>query len=301
MSSEIIVSEKYLEAVKVHKNILANVQVAQDAIWELGNDLKKMRDDKFYKEFGYDNFEDYSKNAIGFSRSQAYKYISIVENIPDNFVSPGETKHIQMSCLYLLSTLSESDREEITQNNDVAEMSKRELEEKIKEIKMLNKEKSELAALNESLKESNESLRANSDKQSEVIEELEVKVEELENRPIDVAVADNSHEIENMRKAMAKMGADEERKYRQLEEDSIKSERKLHQEYQAKIQEYEEKLKSASAPAEITDDKEVFKAYLANTIDATKRLLDYVGKHPNELYTAKIKSFFETTLNEIGG
>lgn len=297
MSSEIIVSEQYNRAVMLSRSIIANAQAAQASLYEVCKGLKEMRDDKLYKELGYQNFEEYAENEVGISDRMCRKYIAIIENW-----NPGsDFMNLGVAKLYLLSTLSESDREEITQNNDVAEMSKRELEEKIKEIKALNKEKSELAELNNSLNNANKTLRDNNDKQSEVIDELEGKVEELESRPIDVAVADNSHEIENMRKAMAKIGADEEKKYRQLEEDCIISERKLHQEYQAKIKEYEEKLKNASAPAEITDDKEVFKAYLANTIDATKRLLDYVGKHPNEMYTAKTKSFFETTLIEIGG
>ena len=299
MSSEIIVSEQYNRAVMLSCSIIANAQAAQASLYEVCKGLKEMRDGKLYNELGYQNFEEYSETEIGMTKRNANRYVAIADMYAES--GTALSQNLGVTKLTLLSTLSEPDREEIIENNNVEEISSRELEEKIKEIKMLNKEKSELAALNESLKESNESLRANSDKQSEVIEELEVKVEELENRPVEVAVADNSNEIENMRKAMAKIGADEERKYRQLEEDSIKSERKLHQEYQAKIQEYEEKLKSASAPAEITDDKEVFKAYLANTIDATKRLLDYVGEHPNELYTAKIKSFFETTLIEIGG
>ena len=299
MSSEIIVSEQYNRAVMLSRSIIANAQAAQASLYEVCKGLKEMRDGKLYKELGYQNFEEYSEIEIGMTKRNANRYVAIADMYAES--GTALSQNLGMTKLTLLSTLSESDREEIIENNNVEEISSRELEEKIKEIKKLNAEKSELAELNNSLNNANKTLRDNNDKQSEVIDELEGKVEELESRPIDVAVADNSHEIENMRKAMAKMGADEERKYRQLEEDSIISERKLHQEYQAKIQEYEEKLKSASAPAEITDDKEVFKAYLANTIDSTKRLLDYVGKHPNELYTAKIKSFFETTLIEIGG
>lgn len=289
-------SRAYTRAVMLDRKIKANAQAAQESLYEVCKGLKEMRDGKLYKELGYQNMADYSESEIGIGRKQSERYIKIAESFSEE--NATSMSHLGTTKMFLLTKLDEQERDEFIQTVDVENTSTRELEEKIKK---LNAEKSELAELNNSLNNANKTLRDNNDKQSEVIDELEGKVEELESRPIDVAVADNSHEIENMRKAMAKIGADEEKKYRQLEEDCIISERKLHQEYQAKIKEYEEKLKNASAPAEITDDKEVFKAYLANTIDATKRLLDYVGKHPNEMYTAKTKSFFETTLIEIGG
>ena len=85
-----------------------------------------MRDGKLYKELGYQNFEDYCETEVGIKRRQVYNYISIVEKLPEDFVQP--VAQIGMSKLYLLSTLSEGEREEVMQTTDVEKVSKRELE-----------------------------------------------------------------------------------------------------------------------------------------------------------------------------
>ena len=140
----VIVSEDYTRAVTLDKRIKANSHAMEDCFWEVCKGLKEMRDGKLYKELGYQNFEDYSQNEIGFSREQARKYIKISETYSDENANPGW--HLGATKLFLLTKLDEPLREEFIQNNDVSEMSKRELEEKIKEI-------NELKAENEKMQE----------------------------------------------------------------------------------------------------------------------------------------------------
>ena len=87
--SEIAVSEQHCLAVKLHQNIMASASLAQQNIWDMCEGLKKMRDDKLYKELGYQNFGDYCENEVGMKRSNAYNYISIVEKISKENV-PGK-------------------------------------------------------------------------------------------------------------------------------------------------------------------------------------------------------------------
>ena len=76
--------------------------------------LKQMRDDKLYKELGYQNFEVYCENEVGFSRRNARNYIAVIEHFDGKSISRfGVTK------LSLLASLSESQQEEIQQKVDL--------------------------------------------------------------------------------------------------------------------------------------------------------------------------------------
>lgn len=72
-------------------------------------------------------FEKYCENECGFFRQQAHKYISIIENIPPE--NRASMHGFGMTKLSLLSTLSESEQEKITAENDVRSMTVREPEE----------------------------------------------------------------------------------------------------------------------------------------------------------------------------
>lgn len=269
-----IISENYTKAVALHRRICANAQSAQESLFEVCRGLKEMRDGKLYKELGYSEFGDYTQNELGISDRQVYKYISITENLPENLVNPGS--RIGMSKLYLLSTLSEGEREEVMQTTDVEKVSKRELEAKIAEVR--------------SLKAQVDSLTADRDRVQEKVKSLESQVEELENRPVEVAVQE-SHEVENMRLAMEK-----------LNEDIAKQDAQMRQEYEDRIrslkERHEAELKAAQVQ-EIPDTKAVFKAYLSNAVDASKRLTEFLKQHPDEQFRVKTAELFRRILQEV--
>ena len=79
--NEITVTEQYKKAAELNQRIIFTAQMAQKNLYDMCVLLKEMRDDKLYKELGFQNFEDYCENEVGFSRMQAHKYISIIENI----------------------------------------------------------------------------------------------------------------------------------------------------------------------------------------------------------------------------
>ncbi|MBQ7071106.1 MAG: hypothetical protein IJM87_07485, partial [Ruminococcus sp.] len=86
--NDITVSEKYSRAVLLHKRITANVQAAQESLWEVCRDLKEIRDGRLFEELGYSAFEDYCTIQLEMSYKQACKYIAVAERYPDG-ISPG--------------------------------------------------------------------------------------------------------------------------------------------------------------------------------------------------------------------
>lgn len=131
--SEITVSEQHRQAIELHQKILVSANLAQQNIWDMCNGLKTMRDNKLYKELGYQNFEDYCENEVGMKRSNAYNYISIVEKInPENVQSIGQ---IGMTKLALLATISEPEQAEIAEKLDLENTTVKQLKAEIDRLK----------------------------------------------------------------------------------------------------------------------------------------------------------------------
>lgn len=98
-----------------------------------------MRDGKLYKELNYQNFEDYCETEIGLKRRQAYKFISVAENLSMDFVQ--SSAQIGITKLALLAQLDEPQREEIVQSVDLESTSVKELKAKISALETENKRK----------------------------------------------------------------------------------------------------------------------------------------------------------------
>lgn len=306
----VVTDEGYIRAVNVTRSIIANAQSAQASLYEMCCGLKEARDGKLYKKLGYQNFDEYCEKAIRFSRMNVYRYISIVENLPKDFVT--SMLQIGVTKLYLLSVLSDEDRAEITENTDLEAVSNRELEKQIKELRQKNSEQDERIKTLETLNNKNAS---ELDSLARQRAELERQLEELENRPIDVAVSkSDSHEIENLKKAMKTCDKQWAEKYSELEEENIKFTRQIHQDYKAQIDQltadYEKKLAEAaqSVPAEQTavpDMKETFKAYYSMAHNSFELLVGFAKKQSEEdkafclEKTEKLINILKTSIQEV--
>ena len=299
----VIVSEDYTRAVTLDKRIKANSHAMEDSLWEVCKGLKEMRDGKLYKELGYDNLEDYSENEVGIKKSQAYCFIKIAESYSEeNFRPVGK---IGTTKLFLLTKLDEPLREEFIQNNDVSEMSKRELEEKIKEINELKAENEKMqeytkqlaekinsaesdknAAINENQALSGvlSTVKADKKRLLEQNEQLIAKVKELEERPIDVTVAtpDNSEEIEKLKEQLREEYEDQLcEKHGQLmaEMQRSKENSKIAHEALKEVEDLKKKLEQKPKEIEVPDFEEVFNIYLNTFTDAGRKLLSFVKQH----------------------
>lgn len=301
--TKVIVSEDYTRAVTLDKRIKANSHAMEDCFWEVCKGLKEMRDGKLYKELGYQNFEDYSRNEIGISRVQAYKYVKIAETYSDENVNPG--LHLGATKLFLITKLDEPLREEFIQNNDVSEMSKRELEEKIKEINDLKAENEKMQEYTKQLAEKINSVESDKDaaineKQAlsgvlstvkadknrllEQNEQLLAKVKELEERPVEVTVAtsDNSEEIEKIREELreeyedqlATMNGELIANKRMVRENSAAAHEALKE-----VEELKKQLAEKPKEIEVTDYDAMFDIYLNAFNDAGRKFLYFVKQH----------------------
>lgn len=117
--------------------IKTSAQLAQQSLYDMCMGFKEMRDSKLYKELGYQNFDDYCEQETGFTRRSVYRYISVVEVLPKNFVT--SMSQIGMTKLTLLTTIPEEKRTEIVENTDLEKTSVKELKAKLAELQEKNK------------------------------------------------------------------------------------------------------------------------------------------------------------------
>lgn len=193
----VIVSEEYTKAVTLTRHIIANAQAMQQSLYEVCKGLKEMRDGKLYKELGYQNFEDYCENEVGFTRRQTYNYISIAENLSSDFVK--SISQIGSTKLALLAKLDEADREELTQRVNPQETSVKELKAEIQKLKT---EKEQLETAKRSKHQ--EWLNAMDEITTLTVQKskLEEQVQELESRPVDMHSEKDAQKIKQLKEEL---------------------------------------------------------------------------------------------------
>ena len=162
------------EAYSVHNRIITNGKIVQAALIDMCKDLKRMRDESLYLELGYETFEDYSEKACGIKQRQAYSYISAYEKLGENYLA--ENSQLGITKLELISQISSYERDEFLSNNDVENLSTRELKQQVEKFK------SQIEQLTFDLGNAEKN---NEQAQSE-IEELKQALEQ--NQPADVIV-----------------------------------------------------------------------------------------------------------------
>lgn len=280
MNNEI--SAEYTKAVDLDRRIKVLIQLAQQNLYDMCMSFKEMRDSRLHKELGYSEFDDYCKKEVGFSDRQVYKYISIVENLPQDLVK--STTLIGTEKLYFLSRLDEPQREEIQQKTDLESVSVRELKEQIKKLK---------TARTETETELTESKRRNKNLVQKNIELVE-QVKELENRPVEVAVQQDTSEIDRLKEELT---ASEDKHRTEVE--------RIRSEYEQRLA---EKPAAQDTQSTVSDSKEIFRAYLANVVDALERLTAYMEqcRHDANMHffmnrLKQVMSITDEKLNEWKG
>lgn len=272
--SEMILSEQYKTAAELNQKIIIAAQMAQQNLYSMCVMLKQMRDDKLYKELGYQNFEDYCEQEVGMKRRNAYNYISIIEKT-ENVQSIA---HFGMTKLSLLASLSEPEQEEIQQTVDLEDISVRKLKE---EIARLKKEKSSTEAHlkiaqgqlrdenSEKIMYKNDLLNVKS-KNRELTHELQ-EVREENKRLHETVSPDQKTQDALIRKLDRKLSEADQEHANDLE--------RQRKRYQSQINELEERLKNTKTmieTVEVPATAEVFEAYCAVVKNAYAMLLNYV-------------------------
>ena len=312
-------SAEYIKAVELDRRIKTSAQLAQQSLYDMCMGFKEMRDSRLYKELGYSEFNDYCKSETGFSDRQVYNYISIVEKLPKELVNSSSL--IGVKKLTLLTKLSEDERSELTENTDLENTSVRELEEKVKQLKIKADKADMLSGRLDDMNGICDRISKQRDKAELRIRQLEAEIKELESRPIEVAVETDSKEVANLKDAMRRVDLDWSEKYSKLEEDSLKDRRELLQkaaqaenDKQDKLSQLREELdrtkaeyeKKLSGKTEITptqDDKAIFKAYLSTAVDSVTRLVGFVNEHNDSdnygLFTQKARQLADIINSKL--
>lgn len=313
--SEITVSEQHKQAIELHQKIIVSANLAQQNIWDMCNGLKTMRDNKLYKELGYQNFEDYCETEVGFNRTQAHKYISIIENTSENVYS---SKHLGVSKLYLLSTISEPEQAEIAEKLDLENTTVKQLKAEIEKLKVeksnLNDEKENLQNSNNYLKTDFKEVCQNKAEVDRLLtkeqnrnSELEAKIKELESRPIEVAVAEPSDNERRLNETIKALERENVKHYDELEAEYRNNEKivrkQLEEEKQEALrkqkEEYEERLQNVQTADGSSDDKDVFKAYFSIAYDSFVRMLDFAKQSQDkEFFKGKVEHLIEALATQ---
>lgn len=309
--SEITVSEQHKQAIELHQKIIVSANLAQQNIWDMCNGLKTMRDNKLYKELGYQNFEDYCENEVGMKRRNVYNYISIVEKI--NAENVQSIAQIGMTKLALLATISEPEQAEIAEKLDLesttvkqlkAEIDKLKSEKHESQSKLSTAEKQRLDAENrlKGVREHNSLLEQQLRSERGKNKDLTSKVEELESRPIEVAVAEPSDNERRLNETIKALERENIKHYDELEEEYRNNEKivrkQLEDEKQEALrkqkEEYEERLQNVQTADGSSDDKDVFKAYFSIAYDSFVRMLDFAKQSQDkEFFKGKVEHLIE--------
>lgn len=176
-------------AYELHQYIIAQGQVMGQSISEIGRSLKKMRDEKLFTQLGHDDFESYTTQMLGLKQRQAYNYIQVFETLGGQFLQ--EHSQLGISRLLLLASVPVTDREDFVEENGVADLTVKELQE-LTEKYTRQSEQLELLQEDKGVVEQHNA-------------HLQQQIKELESRPIDVAVQQPSEkELEKIRAAERK-------------------------------------------------------------------------------------------------
>lgn len=155
-------------AIEIHNSILSAMTAAVYAKVMLYKNLKRMRDTGQYRALGFEKFEDYTEQACGIKKRQAYNYIATYESLGDTFLQANA--HLGITKLQLLTEVCAVDRADFVEQNDLEGMSVSEIKKLIAE----NKEYSEQISIFSESKERQEP------SQEQVEKAVAAKTKELE-------------------------------------------------------------------------------------------------------------------------
>lgn len=292
---------KRAEAEYLHYEILRNGNDAAEAMCNLAMNLKRMRDERLYTELGYNTFEDYTENAVGLKKSQAYDYIKALENLgEDVFRSSGR---FGISKVKVLTAFTPAEAAAFIDENDIDGMTVKELKSKVEELTSHGEQLSMEMAQSKSTSESEiKKLQDDIRKLKAQNAQLETENDELQHRPIEVAVREPSQaEIaEYSKTAVEQAIAEREKKHaeeikkikvaaRKEAEERVKSVNSQLAEEISKIRQHsaelEKQLKLSASP-EITRFSFYFDALQSNV----KNLADTLSKINDVETAAKLKA-----------
>lgn len=332
MESANLVIKPEQEAVIINERIRANGQAAVNAVCAIGRDLRRMKIEGLYTHLGYDSFEEYAEQEHNLKRRQAYQYISVYENLGEDFVQSNA--QLGITKLALLTQVNIMDRAEVMEDNDLSGMTVNEVKALIEKVKVQGEQLSmfenqindkteqekklecrsaEIKSLQARLDDTGNAMRKAAAEKQEIQKknmELEARIKELENRPIDVAVAEP--EIKEVVKEVIKKVPDKkaieekdreivtwQNKYKALDEARIEEAEKLKQFYEERIAQLQ---KLPEQP--VNSEKNSFKLLYAEAYKSCLGLIEFVKSSEDEdkeLFSERIEKLLDIVRESLHG
>lgn len=278
-------TESQAKFVLIHNNILNAGAMITNSVISLSKNLKVMRDEKLYLEADCETFEDYAEKICGLKRSQAYKYIQVLEQLGEEFVhSSGQ---IGITKLTMLSSLPEEERQAVIETVNIEDSSVTELKNKIEEItKKSDKEKENFKNKEQSYKYSIAELENELTKLKDELTKKSTRVDKLE----DDKKVSSSGQNEELQKLKEKI--------KKLEEEKLSQENivKMHEQSLNKMQDRCENLQKQleiNNSTELVEFKLKFDE-LQQNIYALNNLISRVPEDKREKCKLAIKKVVET-------
>ena len=238
--AEMVLSADYKTAVELDQRIKTTAKALAENLFELCSLFYRMKEEKLYKELGYQNFFDYCENHVGIKQTQGMKYAKIGESILNkNLQSTVTSENIGTEKLYLLAKLDEPEREEIQQNVNVEDVSVKKLKAEIEKIKN-DKQAVESDLL--SVKSDNRSLRHCLSEANKNLDEANEKIKELESRPVEVAVVEDKDAQAQIKQLSRELS--------EADQNHVNEVQKIRREYQNQINDLSRQLTEMTEQAE---------------------------------------------------
>ena len=207
-------SEEQNEALNLHYEIIAKGNLAASAMVDFCQNLKRMRDERKYLLLGHETFEEYVEQDVGIKQRQAYTYIQALESLGEKYLQSNAS--LGISKLGMLAALPWYERREVEENNDVAEMSTRELKETIsklheaqEQLTLITAERDKLAKssqehedLSDTVRRLREELKAASEKPAATVMR-EPTAEEIKQYTVDAIEKERAKAKKDREKAIA--------------------------------------------------------------------------------------------------
>ncbi len=231
---------QYAAAAELNAEIMNCAREAQENLYRMAMGFKRMRDEKLYMALGYQSFGEYCEREAGMKRQNVYRYIEVVEKLPNDL--SHRCDKIGMTKLQLLTTLSDEERTEIIESTDLENTSVRELRERIKELERekddlhaeciltdtkRKSEKEQLEKRINALTKAREITQKDIDKLSEEKSELEKQIAKLESRPIEIVVQENDSDKKEISRLKAEIARLEAEASKPVDDISIEFDMKL--------------------------------------------------------------------------
>ena len=119
------------EAIRIDNEIQLWASQLNTAVFQIGKNLSIMKEKKLFEQLGYETFDDYCWEKYQLKRSQSSKYIAVYNKLGEQYLQDHSSAGIQN--LYMISQLSDEDRENLEVNPEDATVN--ELKAEIERIK----------------------------------------------------------------------------------------------------------------------------------------------------------------------